>query len=110
MDVGRIKEGVQGIFFVFPYCAVTKAVSMEGDVNREDRGGSYGGSHIGFHAMRRRSRVIRDMYVSEDPQPVFDRVEEGEGDSEGEGTLGKREDIVEMEDALRDMFQWLWFG
>ena len=38
-----------------------KAVSMEGNVDGEDRGGVYGGSRRGFHAMRRSSRVVRDI-------------------------------------------------
>ena len=46
--------------------------------------------------------------ISEDPQPVFNRVEEGEAGSEGEGILGEREDRVEMEDALGDMFVVVW--
>ena len=42
--------------------------------------------------------------IFEDPQPVFDRVEEGEGDRGGEGTLEVREDTVETEDTLKDIF------
>ena len=55
-------------------------------------GSTQGGGEVGL------------LGISEDPQPAFDRVEEGEGDRGGEGTLEVREDIVETEDALRDMF------
>ena len=42
--------------------------------------------------------------ISEDPQPVFDWIEEGEVQPEGGDTLEEGEDIVEIVDALRDMF------
>ena len=47
------------------------------------------------------------LRISEDPQPAFDWVEEGEGDQGGEGTLKAREDTVETENALKGMFRWL---
>ena len=61
MDVGREKEGIKGVFFVYSHHAVTKTMGMEGNIYGEDRGGSYRGSCKGFHTTRRRSRVIRDI-------------------------------------------------
>ena len=43
MDVGKIEERVQSVLFVFPYCAVTKAVGMEGNIDGEDGRWIYGG-------------------------------------------------------------------
>ena len=84
MDVERIKEGMQGIFFIYSHHAVTKTVGVEGNINRENGRGCYGGSCCKFHAMRRRSRAVREI-------------------------LGVREDTVETEDTLKGMFRWLWF-
>ena len=45
MDVGRIKEGVQGVFFVYSHRAVTKRVGVEGNIDRENGRGLYGRGH-----------------------------------------------------------------
>ena len=42
--------------------------------------------------------------ISEDSQPVFNWIEEGEVWPEGGDKLEEGEDIVEIVDALRDMF------
>ena len=43
------------------------------------------------------------LATSEDPQPALDLVEEGVERPEGGEGIWKREDTVEMVDALRDM-------
>ena len=45
MDVGRIKEGVQGVFFIYSHRAVMKAVGIERNVDRENGRGFYGRGH-----------------------------------------------------------------
>ena len=65
----------------------------------------------GFMVVRRSMRSVegvRMLGISWDPQPAFDKVDEGEVWPEGGDKFDEREETVEMVEALIDMFMVVW--